>query len=67
MHDFVLKACDVFEKIIYGCAIATVLLWAVGVLTPFMVEFNTVFIIIDVIGIWAVRKLAKFCKEKGID
>lgn len=66
MNDFVLKACDVFEKIIWGCAIATVILWAVGILTPFMVEFNAFFIIIDVIGIWGVRKLAKFCKEKGI-
>ena len=67
MHDFVLKTCDVFEKILYGCAIATVLLWAVGVLSPFLVEFNAFFIIIDVIGIWAVRKLVKFCKENGID
>ena len=67
MHDFVLKACDVFEKIIFWCAIATVILWAVGILTPFLVEFNAVFIIIDTIGIWLVRKMAKFCKEKGID
>lgn len=66
MNDFILKACDVFEKIIWGCAIFTVILWAVGILTPFLVEFNAIFMIIDVIGIWVVRKLAKFCKEKGI-
>lgn len=66
MNDFVLKVCDVFEKIIWGCAIATLVLWVFGVLTPFLVEVNAIFIIIDVIGIWGVRKLAKFCKEKGI-
>ena len=67
MHDFVLKACNVFEKILYGCAAATVLLWALGALTPFMIEFNVCFIAIDVIGIWVIRKLVKICKENGIE
>ena len=65
-YDFILKACDVFEKILYWCAAATVILWTVGILPPFLVEFNAIFIIVDVIGIWANRKLVKFCKEKGI-
>lgn len=67
MNDFVLKACNVFEKILYGCAVATVILWALGALTPFMVAFNAIFMIIDVIGVWVLRKLIQICKENGID
>lgn len=63
--DLILKTFDVFIYILLGCAILTAILGLLG-MPLFLVEVNAVFILADFVGIFIVRALIKFCKEKGI-
>ena len=63
--DLILKTLDVFMYLLLICAIITAIGGLLG-LPLFFVEFNTFFIIVDFVGIFIVRGLAKFMKKKGI-
>lgn len=64
MEELILKTPNVFMYILLGCTILTAIGALLG-LPLFFVEFNAFFIIVDFVGILIVRKLVKFCKEKG--
>lgn len=63
--DLILKTLDVFMYLLLICAIITAIGALLG-LPLFFVEFKTFFIIVDFVGIFIVRALAKFMKKKGI-
>lgn len=63
--DLILKSLNVCMYLLLFCAIITAIGALLG-LPLFFVEFNTFFIIVDFVGIYIVRGLAKFMKKKGI-
>lgn len=63
--DLILKSLNVCMYLLLFCAIITAIGALLG-LPLFYVEFNTFFIIVDFVGIYIVRGLAKFMKKKGI-